>query len=82
MSSTSVAQPSAPSGRQSRTSRTAVLTIAAFALVAFSGVLLRPAIPIDETRYLDVAWEMHLTGNWLVPTRNFEIYTHKPPLLF
>ena len=54
----------------------------AFASVAIAGVLLRPAMPIDETRYLAVAWEMWLSGDWLVPTKNFELYTHKPPLLF
>ena len=53
-----------------------------FALIAVAGVLLRPAMPIDETRYLAVAWEMWLSGDWLVPTKNFALYTHKPPLLF
>lgn len=41
-----------------------------------------PALPIDETRYLTVAWEMRATGNWSLPTLNFEPYSHKPPLLF
>lgn len=41
-----------------------------------------PAFPVDETRYLTVAWEMRLTGNWCLPTLNFEAYSHKPPLLF
>ena len=50
--------------------------------VAALGILLRPLTPIDETRYLAVAWEMHLSGNWLVPTKNFAIYSDKPPLLF
>lgn len=45
-------------------------------------VLARPLLPIDETRYLDVAWEMRLSGDWLHLSRNFETYTHKPPLLF
>ncbi len=52
------------------------------ALVFFTGVLLRPLLPIDETRYLSVAWEMHLTGDYLVPHMNGETYAHKPPLLF
>ena len=62
-----------------------VATLAAmlgFALVALLGVLTRPPLPIDETRYLAVAWEMHLSGNWIVPHLNGEIYAHKPPLLF
>jgi 4-amino-4-deoxy-L-arabinose transferase-like glycosyltransferase len=31
---------------------------------------LRPLLPVDETRYLSVAWEMWLGGNWLVPHLN------------
>lgn len=42
----------------------------------------RPPIPIDETRYLSVAWEMWQSGNFLVPHINGEPYSHKPPLLF
>lgn len=48
------------------------------AVIAF-----RPLLPIDETRYMTVAWEMHLRGDWLAPlTVNFQPYHHKPPLLF
>lgn len=42
----------------------------------------RPILPVDETRYLGVAWEMWLRGDWLVPHLNGEPYSHKPPLLF
>lgn len=56
--------------------------LAAFALLLVLQVLARPLLPIDETRYLDVAWEMQLTGDWVQLTRNFEAYSHKPPLLF
>ncbi|MCU9846813.1 glycosyltransferase family 39 protein [Defluviimonas sp. WL0024] len=42
----------------------------------------RPLLPIDETRYLGVAWEMWLSGDVFHLTRNFDLYTHKPPLLF
>lgn len=45
-------------------------------------LLLRPLLPIDETRYLDVAWEMRLSGDPFHLTRNFETYADKPPLLF
>jgi 4-amino-4-deoxy-L-arabinose transferase-like glycosyltransferase len=45
-------------------------------------VAMLPAFPIDETRYLTVAWEMRTTGNWSLPTLNFAPYSHKPPLLF
>jgi 4-amino-4-deoxy-L-arabinose transferase-like glycosyltransferase len=42
----------------------------------------RPHLPVDETRYLAVAWEMWRDGNFLVPHLNGETYSHKPPLLF
>lgn len=61
---------------------TANLTVAAVFLVAVAGVLLRPLAPIDETRYMDVAWEMWLRRDFILLTRNFDIYTQKPPLLF
>lgn len=54
----------------------------AFLAVAVVGLLARPLLPIDETRYLAVAWEMHLSGDWLVPSKNFAPYSDKPPLLF
>ncbi len=42
----------------------------------------RSYIPIDETRYVTVAWNMWLNHNYLVPYLNGETYSHKPPLLF
>jgi 4-amino-4-deoxy-L-arabinose transferase-like glycosyltransferase len=42
----------------------------------------RPALPVDETRYLAVAWEMWLRGDFLVPHLNGGPYSDKPPLLF
>ena len=62
--------------------RLAFWALLGFVLVAVAGVMLRPLTVIDETRYIAVAWEMWLSGDYLVPTKNFEIYTHKPPLLF
>ena len=47
-----------------------------------TGILARPIFPVDETRYLTVAWEMHQSGNWILPTLNGEPYHHKPPVLF
>lgn len=58
------------------------MAMAMFAAVAILGVLLRPTLPIDETRYLTVAWEMRSSGDWLVPHLNGAPYSHKPPLLF
>ena len=51
------------------------------ALVA-AGLILRPLLPIDETRYVSVAWEMFQSGDYWVPTKNGELYSHKPPLYF
>jgi len=44
--------------------------------------LFLPALPIDETRYLAVAWEMRVHGDFLVPHLNGATYSDKPPLLF
>src|SRR5690348_10065530 len=41
-----------------------------------------PPVPIDETRYLAVAWNMHWRGDWLVPWLDGMPYPDKPPLLF
>lgn len=54
----------------------------AFAAVALAGVVLRPLIPIDETRYIDVAWEMRQQHSWFLPLKNHQLYTDKPPMLF
>ncbi len=56
---------------------------AAIVILYLAAVLFRPLLPIDETRYMTVAWEMRLHEGWLSPlTLNFEPYHHKPPLLF
>ena len=44
--------------------------------------LFLPAMPIDETRYLSVAWEMRLHGDFLSLHLNGEPYSDKGPLLF
>ena len=51
-------------------------------LVWWMGVHFRPLLPIDETRYLTVAWEMYSEHSLLVPLLNGMPYAHKPPLLF
>ncbi|AGT10293.1 ArnT family glycosyltransferase [Paracoccus aminophilus] len=68
-------------GQASRLPLTGI-ALAIFAVMAVLGVWLRPAMPIDETRYLTVAWEMRLHHSWIVPHLNGEIYGDKPPLLF
>ncbi|MBV8158514.1 MAG: glycosyltransferase family 39 protein, partial [Dyella sp.] len=41
-----------------------------------------PPVPIDETRYLSIAWEMRQTGSWVTLHLNGSPYFDKPPLLF
>ncbi|WP_341704964.1 glycosyltransferase family 39 protein [Ferrovibrio sp.] len=60
----------------------AIATAAFWIVIVAAGLWARPLMPIDETRYVTVAWEMHLADHWLVPLLNGEAYHHKPPLLF
>lgn len=53
-----------------------------WAVVVVAALILRPILPLDETRYFAVAWEMWRSGNVLVPELNGAFYSHKPPLLF
>ncbi len=57
----------------------AILISLAISLIS---VLCRPLLPIDETRYLAVAWEMLERGDFFVSHLNGSTYAHKPPLLF
>ena len=56
--------------------------IGLWASVVVAALIFRPLLPLDETRYLAVAWEMWRSGNLLVPELNGAFYSHKPPLLF
>lgn len=62
----------------------ALLLLSLVLLAALTAVALmaRPLIPIDETRYVSAAWEMWLRGDFLVPFKNGEPYSHKPPFMF
>jgi 4-amino-4-deoxy-L-arabinose transferase-like glycosyltransferase len=51
-------------------------------VVVATALLTRPLLPVDETRYASVAWEMWARGDLLVPYLNGEPYSHKPPLFF
>lgn len=51
-------------------------------LLLTTSIFFRTPIPIDETRYLSVAWEMWLRNDFWVPYLNGQTYSHKPPLLF
>jgi 4-amino-4-deoxy-L-arabinose transferase-like glycosyltransferase len=56
--------------------------LACWIVVLPTVLILRPLLPLDETRYLSVAWEMWQRGDWLVPHLNGAPYSDKPPLLF
>ncbi len=66
----------------SRTLAAALALGAAWVTLTLLGLAVRPLIPVDETRYAAVAWEMWQRGDWLVPHLNGLPYSHKPPLLF
>lgn len=58
------------------------LWVLMWAVPMAAAVAFRPILPVDETRYVSVAWDMWLSGNYLVPHLDGEPYSHKPPLLF
>jgi 4-amino-4-deoxy-L-arabinose transferase-like glycosyltransferase len=66
----------------SSTARRGLLLVVLWAAAVGGGLSTRPAWPIDETRYLGVAWEMWSGGDLLVPHLNGAPYSDKPPLLF
>ncbi|WP_103102979.1 glycosyltransferase family 39 protein [Pseudomonas sp. LFM046] len=74
-----MAAPHGSAGHQDRT--WLLLAITLLALLTLVGIHTRPLTPIDETRYIGVAWEMWLRGEFLVPIKNGLPYSDKPPLL-
>jgi len=44
--------------------------------------LFLPAIPIDETRYLAIGWEMRMRGDYWMPYLDGNVYTGKGPVFF
>ncbi len=59
-----------------------LVIVGLWGLLMSVALAVRPLLPVDETRYLAVAWEMWQRGDFLVPYLNGEPYSHKPPLLF
>ena len=51
-------------------------------LLGLYAMLSVPILPIDETRYVSVAWDMWNRHSFLVPYLNGVPYSHKPPMLF
>ena len=78
---TDVRHPSGRSGRLRLSVATAGVPIVWLISVA-TALATRPLLPIDETRYASVAWEMWRNGDYLVPHLNGAPYSDKPPLLF
>lgn len=62
--------------------RTWVWLLGSYLLLVAIGLWVRPLMPVDETRYAAVAWEMWARGDYLLPHLNGQPYDHKPPLLF
>ncbi len=56
--------------------------LAAAAVVSAVPIFTRDLWTPDEPRYAEVAREMMVSGDFLVPRRNGETYREKPPLLF
>lgn len=69
------------SNRAGSTDRYLVAAIGLWIAAGIVFIFTLPLLPIDETRYVTVAWEMRQSGHWLLPTLNGEPYSHKPPLL-
>ena len=64
------------------TTRTVLLLTGLWLLLIGTSFATRGYFPVDETRYVSVAWEMWLHGDFLVPQLNGLPYSQKPPLLF
>ena len=62
--------------------RYAVLIVLAAAVMFLPSWAARDLWTPDEPRYMEVAREMAITGNYLVPHLNGEPYPDKPPLFF
>lgn len=58
-----------------------LLAIAAIVLVA-SGMGLRDPWPADEPRFVSLARDMVVSGDWLFPRVGGDLYQDKPPLFF
>ena len=56
--------------------------VGAWLILVIVALTTRPLLPVDETRYLTVAWEMWTSADRLVPHLNGLPYSDKPPLLF
>lgn len=82
MTATTTTGSAARPGLARRDAADLALAAAMLLMLGVTAILFRPPLPVDETRYLSVAWDMARAGNLLVPHLDGQGYTHKPPLLF
>ena len=80
--SETAAAPAAPASAMTGRFPLSVAWAAAWLVLVAVALYARPPLPVDETRYLAMAWEMYVGGDYLVPHLNGATYSHKPPLLF
>ena len=59
-----------------------ILVLFGWGLLAAVSLASHTLLPIDETRYATVAWNMWQRSDLLVPWLNGGPYADKPPLLF
>ena len=69
-------------GRRLVTLRDVAIVLALGATVLVPSLFTRDPWNPDEPRYAEVAREMVVSGDYLVPHLNSEIYPDKPPLFF
>lgn len=62
--------------------RLALWLAAAWTLVVGASLATRSLAPLDETRYVAVAWQMWQRDDFVLPWLAGAPYSHKPPLLF
>jgi 4-amino-4-deoxy-L-arabinose transferase-like glycosyltransferase len=62
--------------------RDAIVLVALVALVACPSLFTRDLWSPDEPRYMEVAREMVVLGDYVIPHLNGEVYMQKPPMFF
>ncbi|MCP5287810.1 MAG: glycosyltransferase family 39 protein [Burkholderiaceae bacterium] len=71
-----------PMPRVAADRRLALWLATAWALAVGASLATRSLAPLDETRYVAVAWQMWQRGDFVLPWLAGAPYSHKPPLLF
>ena len=71
-----------PERRIEATARDRLILVAFTVVLVGVGIGLRDPWPSDEPRFLLIAQQMLASGDWLIPQRGIEPYSHKPPLFF